>query len=201
MGPGAYGLYGGGYGLGRFIPLFGLGVLAVGALTLFQRLKWRTMFGFGAPTLPSTSFASTGLSSGFTSGTISTSSITSAPAPIMNERGRLIAKQRVPGERIKEVDMITRKRVPYHEEVEVFEGPASFETYQGGEREYMDANIGYQQQQQQQMAVGPTGLEGGETITAPARSRGGPMVSNRRVPMRDRLKSKVLRRPVVTNYY
>ena len=84
---------------------------------------------------------------------VSTTTISSVPAlppvpttiPVSNGQ-RLIARQRVPGERIKEVDVITRKRVPYHEEVEVFEGPARFETYNGGEREYI-TDQGYVEQQ------------------------------------------------------
>ena len=183
-----------GYGIGRFVPLFALGAIAVGALALWKKLKFRRMLGWGstAPVLPVS-----GLSSGVSSlGSVSSvSSVSSIGGVGYTGRGRLIARQRVPGERVKEVDMITRKRVPYHEEVEVFEGPASFETYQGGEREYMDAGMSYGS------SYGTSGLEGGETITAPAHAHRGPIVNSRRVPMRDRVKSKVLRRPVVTNYY
>ena len=44
-------------------------------------------------------------------------------------------------------------------------------------------------------------IEGGETITTSGNHYRAPIVNSRKVPMRDRLKSKVLRRPVVTNYY
>ena len=45
-------------------------------------------------------------------------------------------------------------------------------------------------------------LEGGETITSSGHNQWkAPIVSNRKVPIRDRVKSKVLRRPVVTQYY
>ena len=45
------------------------------------------------------------------------------------------------------------------------------------------------------------GIEGGETVVASSNNYKAPVVNNRRVPIRDRLKSKVLRRPVVTKYY
>ena len=181
-------------GFAKFVPLIALGALAVGTLTLLKKWKLKRMFSAGwFSSIPFFSrWSSTGLS---TTGLASTSiASTSVSAPVLSGRGRLIARQRIPGERIKEVDMITRKRVPYHEEVEVFEGPASFETYQGGEREYMDAGV-------ESFGTTASGIEGGETITAPAHSHGAPIVSNRRVPIRDRVKSKVLRRPVVTKYY
>ena len=176
-------------GMARFVPLIALGAVAIGAMTLLKKWKLRRMFSTGW-------FSSVPFLSRWTSRTgLASTSIasTSVSAPSFTSRGRLIARQRIPGERIKEVDVITRKRVPYHEEVEVFEGPASFETYQGGEREYMDTSVSY--------GTSASGLEGGETITASAHSHGAPIISNRRVPIRDRLKSKALRRPVVTNYY
>ena len=45
-------------------------------------------------------------------------------------------------------------------------------------------------------------IEGGETITSSGHNQWkAPIVSTRKVPIRDRVKSKVLRRPVVTQYY
>ena len=100
--------------------------------------------------------------------------------------------------------MITRKRVPYHEEVEVFEGPASFESYEGAEREYFDNSASYDTASYESYGSSfgaSAGIEGGETAVASAHSRGAPIVNSRRVPMRDRVKSKVLKRPVVTKYH
>ena len=176
-------------GLAGLIPLIALGAVAIGAMTLLKKWKLRRMFS--TKWFSSIPFFSRWSSTGLASTSIASTSVS---APSFTGRGRLIARQRIPGERIKEVDVITRKRVPYHEEVEVFEGPASVETYQGGEREYMDAGV-------EAFSTSASGLEGGETITAPAHSHGAPLVSNRRVPIRDRLKSKVTRRPVVTKYY
>ena len=155
-------------GLARVLPIVAIGAIAIGAFAFWKK---RSMFtSYKLPFFARFSkFGGIGFSN----------------------RGKLIARERIPGERIKEMDVITRKRVPYHEEVEVFEGPASFETYQGGEREYFD-NSGYH---------GNNGLEGGETVVASSHSHGAPIVNSRRVPVRDRVKSKLMRRPVVTNYY
>ena len=52
-------------------------------------------------------------------------------------REKLIAHQRLPGEKVLEYDVVTRKKVPFHEEREIFEGPASYEVYQSPAREYV----------------------------------------------------------------
>ena len=44
-------------------------------------------------------------------------------------------------------------------------------------------------------------IEGGETVTTSGNNYRAPIVNSRKVPIRDRLKSKVMRRPVVTQYY
>ena len=200
------------YGITRFVPLLALGALAVGGFALYKKWAMRRRL-----------IGTSGISStGSLSSVSSVSSVSTAPSfsqrlwsrvprmpiiggrrthsvgPIFNSRGKLIARQRIPGERIKEVDVITRKRVPYHEEVEVFEGPASFESYQGGEREYFDNSASYDTYGS---SYGTSGIEGGETVVASAHSRGAPIVNSRRVPIRDRVKSKIARRPVVTNYH
>ena len=202
------------FGVKRFIPLLALGALAVGAISLYKRwaMKRRLIGGSVSTVSTAPSFSQRLWSrvprvpfigrrrSLRTAGALASTSIasTSVSAPVFTGRGRLIARQRVPGERIKEVDVITRKRVPYHEEVEVFEGPASFESYQGGEREYIDNSASFDTYGS---SYGTSGLEGGETVVASAHSRGAPIVNSRRVPIRDRVKSKIARRPVVTNYH
>ena len=52
---------------------------------------------------------------------------------------RLIGSRKLPGQRIKEVDVISRKKVPYYQERELYEGPAQYQVIQGGEREYVSA--------------------------------------------------------------
>ena len=51
----------------------------------------------------------------------------------------MVGHQTLPGQRVKEVDVISRKKVPYYEERELFEGPAQIDVIQGGQREYVSA--------------------------------------------------------------
>ena len=50
---------------------------------------------------------------------------------------RLVASERLPVERIIEYDVVTRKRVPYHEVREVYEGAPTVEVEEVPAREYI----------------------------------------------------------------
>eukprot|EP01115_Flamella_aegyptia_P007691 TRINITY_DN32023_c0_g2_i3.p1 TRINITY_DN32023_c0_g2~~TRINITY_DN32023_c0_g2_i3.p1 ORF type:complete len:232 (-),score=114.89 TRINITY_DN32023_c0_g2_i3:25-687(-) len=198
-GLGGYGGGLGGFGFGRRrmmggfgggFTLLALGGIAIGAFLALKKKK--SLFGYGLP------FSTAGFSTSYAQPAVAT--------------GRMVAHQRLPGETVKEVDVITRKKVPYYEEREIFEGPASVEVYQSPVREYYaDTGLsststvstsGYSGAYAGGYGASNVGLEGGNTLTAPAGTTWKrPLVSSRRVPIRDRVKSSVLRRPVVTNYY
>ena len=51
----------------------------------------------------------------------------------------MIGSRKLPGQRIKEVDVVSRKKVPYYQERELYEGPAQYQVINGGQREYVSA--------------------------------------------------------------
>ena len=50
---------------------------------------------------------------------------------------RLVASQRIPVERVREYETVTRQRVPYHEVRELYEGPAQVVVTEIPAREYL----------------------------------------------------------------
>lgn len=87
-------------------------------------------------------------------------------------RERFVAAERLPGERIREVDVVTRKKVPYHEVRDVYEGPTVTETYASPVREYYSSE-------------GSGVLSEGSVVP---------------IRLRDRIKSRFFPRPIISQY-